>query len=100
MTNNTEMPQQFREMVYSAISNAFGETAEKVESAQKFEAAVEVQGNNKNPIVPVQTGVQNLLIHLLLQLSKQLGLKENELEKVFDEVLKLINTYKDKKGEA
>lgn len=100
MDNNVEVPPQFKQMVYSALNNAFGETAGKIENA-KFEAAAESQNNNTNPaVIPVQTGVQNLLINLLLQLAKQLGLKEDELEKVFDEVLKLVNTYKDKRAEG
>lgn len=103
MDNNQERPVEFKSMVYSALNNAFDEVGSKVENVnQKFEEAAEIQGNNTNPQGPiaVQAGVQNLLITLLLQLAKQLGLKEDELEKVFDEVLKLIHTYKNKKGEA
>lgn len=97
-----EKPIEFKSMVYSALNEAFDEVGNKVEGMNsKFEAGVEIQGNNKNPQpVTVQAGVQNLLITLLLQLAKQLGLKEDELEKVFDEVLKLIHNYKNKKGEA
>ncbi|MEO6728776.1 MAG: hypothetical protein ABIM99_02530 [Candidatus Dojkabacteria bacterium] len=99
---NQETPVEFKGMVYSALNNAFEEVGNKVESSNKFEAVAEIQGNNKNPqgTANVQAGVQNLLITLLLQLAKQLGLKEDELEKVFDEVLKLVHTYKNKKGES
>src|SRR6185369_17716163 len=98
---NQEVSPEFKGMVFTAMNKAFEDVGNKVEGPSKFEAVSEVQGNNVNPqgTVPVQTGVQNLLITLLLQLAKQLGLKEDELEKVFDEVLKLIHTYKNKKGE-
>jgi hypothetical protein len=100
-TQSPEVPAEFKNMVYSAMNNAFESVGEQVESAGKFEAVAEIQNNqgNNSPIA-IQTGVQNLLITLLLQLAKQLGLKEDELEKVFDEVLKLVHTYKNKKGEA
>ncbi|MFS8130610.1 MAG: hypothetical protein ACMG57_01385 [Candidatus Dojkabacteria bacterium] len=100
---NQEVSPEFKGMVYSALNEAFDEVGNKVEGINtKFEAAAEIHGNNKNPqgTANVQVGVQNLLITLLLQLAKQLGLKEDELEKVFDEVLKLIHNYKNKKGEA
>ena len=101
MDNKQETPVEFKSMVYSALNNAFEDVGNQVETLNtKFEAAAEIQGNNKNPVTNVQTGVQNLLITLLLQLAKQLGLKEDELEKVFDEVLTLIHTYKNKKGES
>ncbi|MEP7103678.1 MAG: hypothetical protein ABI721_03150 [Candidatus Dojkabacteria bacterium] len=103
MNQSPEVPVEFKSLVYSALNNAFDEVGNKVENSnQKFEAAAEIQNNNANPQGPiaVQTGVQNLLITLLIQLARQLGLKEDELEKVFDEVLKLIHTYKNKKGES
>ncbi len=65
-------------------------------------AFIEQQGNKVAPsgAGTLATGVQNKLIHVLLLISKELGLKENELEKVFDEVLKMIKDYQGKKGEV
>lgn len=96
--SNFEVTPQFKEMVYQAMNNAFEEASEQVEKSGIFEVGAESQGNKAT--VPVQTGVQNLLIYLLVILSKHLGLKEDELEKVFDETLNLIGKYKNKKGEA
>lgn len=99
--NNPEVPVEFKNMVFTALNSAFEDVGNKVESVNKFEAALEVQNNQgSGNKVTVQAGVQNLLITLLLQLAKELGLKENELEKVFDEVLRLIHSYKNKKGES
>lgn len=96
--NNVEATPQFKELVYQALNNAFEEASEQVGKSGIFEAGAESQGNKAT--VPVQTGVQNLLIYLLVILAKHLGLKEDELEKVFDETLNLIGKYKNKKGEA
>lgn len=102
MENSGERLEQIREVVTSALDSSFQEVQGKVEG--KFEAAQEIQGNNVNvrgdSSTTLQDGVQNLLITLLLTLAKNLGLKENELEKVFDEVIKLLGTYKNKKGES
>ena len=42
---------------------------------------------------------QNMLITLLLEIAKSLWLGEDDLEKVFSEVKKLISSYENKKGE-
>lgn len=97
--SNFEVTPQFKEMVYQAMNNAFEEASLEVEKSGIFEAGAEKQGNKSTP-VPVQTGVQNLLIYLLVILAKHLGLKENELEKVFDETLNLVGKYKNKKAEG
>jgi hypothetical protein len=102
MENSGERMEQIREVVTSALDTSFQEVQGKVDA--KFEGAQEIQGNNVNVrgdgSTTLQDGVQNLLITLLLTLAKNLGLKENELEKVFDEVIKLLGTYKNKKGES
>jgi hypothetical protein len=102
MENSGERLEQIREVVTTALDSSFQEVQGKVD--QKFEAAQEIQGNNVNvrggSSSSLQDGVQNLLITLLLTLAKNLGLKEDELEKVFDEVIKLLGSYKNKKGES
>lgn len=97
--NNPEITPQFKEVVFKAMNSAFEEASKGVEQSGVFEAGAESQGN-KASAVPVSTGVQNLLIYLLLQLAKQLGLKEDELEKVFDATLQLVSQYKNKKAEG
>ncbi len=99
MENSPERIEQIREVVTSALDSSFEEVQGRVE--RKFEVQ-ETQNNNSNPRgsgKTLQDGVQNLLITLLLTLAKNLGLKEDELEKVFEEVIKLLGTYKNKKGE-
>ena len=99
MENSPERIEQIREVVTSALDSSFEEVQGRVE--RKFEVQ-ETQNNNSNPRgsgKTLQGGVQNLLITLLLTLAKNLGLKEDELEKVFVEVIKLLGTYKNKKGE-
>jgi hypothetical protein len=100
MENSGERLEIIREVVTTALDSSFEEVQNKVD--QKFEGAKEIQGNNTNPTggQTLQDGVQNLLITLLLTLAKNLGLKEDELEKVFDEVIKLLGSYKNKKGES
>jgi hypothetical protein len=99
-----EVPAEFKTMVYSALNSAFEDVSGKVSAdTRKYEAGIEMQnnkGSQSSGVVPVQTGVQNLLITLLIELARKLGLKEDELELVFEEVLKLVNTYKNKKAEA
>ncbi len=100
MENSGERLEQIREAVTQALDSSFNEVQGKVD--QKFEGAIEIQTNNTRTgtsNATLQDGVQNILITLLLTLAKNLGLKEHELEKVFEEVIKLLGTYKDKKGE-
>ncbi len=100
MENSPERIEKIRDVVTSALDTSFAEVGSKIE--RRFEAQ-ESQNNNANPRgngKTLQDGVQNLLITLLLTLAKNLGLKENELEKVFDEVIKLLGDYKNKKGEV
>lgn len=103
MESSGERMEVIRQAVNTALDSSFSEVGSKVN--QKFEAGVELQGNNYNPqssqsSQSLQDGVQNLLITLLLTLAKNLGLKEDELETVFDEVIKLLGNYKNKKGES
>lgn len=100
MENSGERLEVFREVVTTALDSSFEEVQAQVD--RKFESAHEAQVNNANPTngQTLQDGVQNLLITLLLTLAKNLGLKEDELEKVFDEVITLLGTYKNKKGES
>ena len=84
-------PQQ----ILNAFEGAFSDIKAQIEAPPSQE-----RQKQRANTTPIATGVQNLLIQLLLQLARKLGLKEDELEKVFDEVLKLISTYKNKKAEV
>ena len=96
---NTETtPNLPRGQIINVFKDAFNDVQNSLETNK--ETSIESQNNlGSSSAVPLQTGVQNILITLLLQIAKKLGLGEEDLEKVFEEVLKLLSTYKSKKGE-
>ena len=97
--NTENTPNIPKSQVIGVFKDAFGEVQNMLESPR--ETSIESQNNQMSSgAIPIQTGVQNILITLLLEIAKKLGLGEDELEKVFEEVLKLLSTYKNKKGET
>ena len=97
--NTENTPNIPKAQVIGVFREAFGDVQNILESNR--ETAIESQNNQmSSSTIPIQTGVQNLLITLLLQIAKKLGLGEDDLEQVFEEVLKLMSTYKNKKGET
>lgn len=98
--NSENTPNIPKSQLVGVFKEAFGDVQSMIETSR--ESAIESQNNQfgNSGAVPIQTGVQNILITLLLEIARKLGLKEDELEKVFEEVLKLLSTYKNKKGET
>lgn len=90
-----ETAEVVREKAIEAIVTAFSEVKTGIERGPSL---MEIQ-RNKKAKTPVSTGVQNVLIRLLIEIARKLGLNENELEQVFEEVLKMIAKYKDKRAE-
>ncbi len=97
---NTETtPNIPKAQIIHVFKDAFSDVENSLERGR--ETGIESQNNQgTSSTVPLHTGVQNILITLLLQIAKKLGLGEDDLEKVFEEVLKLLSTYKSKKGET
>lgn len=96
--SNENLPNIPKTQVINIFKDAFNDVQNSLERGK--ETAIESQNNQMSSgTIPLHTGVQNILITLLLQIAKKLGLGENDLEAVFNEVLKLLSTYKSKKGE-
>lgn len=96
-----ENNEDLKDHIYTALNKSFegiNDNVEMFDYNKRFESGLEQLTKPKRS--SLNEGIQNLLILLFLNFARELGIKPDDLEKIFEEVIKTLDKYKNKKAEV